>query len=322
MLSSAKKTLLFYTLCLRFKMTERGAHVAKAGKTLADFGYGFNEEGKLRQISDTGALTDKGFEFNTFKEHQLNQKRYEELGEVITEHVYGLLESNGMVKIPVPESTDESSGTFVFSTTKQLPKDSKLLVLIHGSGVVRAGQWSRSLIINHSLAAGTQLPYLERARKMGFEVISTNTNDNNRRGKPIQSSEDSVEHAVYVFEKYIIPSNPKAVAIVAHSYGGIVTMELARKFPEFFKTKVFAVGLTDSVHMAMRGGREVKDHIRNIARNWVTSAKPLDTSLTTGDPSDVPHYSAGHMQHEWTSYAAMSAVFDFISRRYDDFIKV
>lgn len=39
----------------------------------------------------------------------------------------------------------------------------KLLVLIHGNGVVRAGQWARRLIINEDLDSGTQIPYIKRA---------------------------------------------------------------------------------------------------------------------------------------------------------------
>ena len=45
----------------------------------------------------------------------------------------------------------------------------KLLVLIHGSGVVRAGQWARRLIINDCLDSGTQIPYIKRA----MEVLIT-----------------------------------------------------------------------------------------------------------------------------------------------------
>uniref|UniRef100_A0A1B0GIA4 Arb2 domain-containing protein n=1 Tax=Lutzomyia longipalpis TaxID=7200 RepID=A0A1B0GIA4_LUTLO len=303
-------------------MTDKATNLTKNGKTLADFGYGFNDEGKLRQLdAEKGTLTDKGFEFAVHKDHHANQRRYEELGEVITEYVYDLLESKGMVKLPVPETAKAGEGTFIYSTSKEFLNAEKLLVLIHGSGVVRAGQWSRSLIINHSIAAGTQLPYIEKARNMGFEVISTNTNDNHRDGKSIRYSEDSVEHAIYVWEKYIMPSNPKSVAIVAHSYGGIVTMELAKKFPEFFQEKVFAIGLTDSVHMGLKGPPALQEYLKSISRNWVGSSKPLDTKLSTEKSNDIPHYSAGHTQHEWTSYSCMSALFDFFTERLDIFTK-
>ena len=46
-------------------------------------------------------------------------------------------------------------------------KDS-LLCLIHGSGVVRAGQWARKLIINNSLDQGLNMVNIG---KMGLEIL-------------------------------------------------------------------------------------------------------------------------------------------------------
>lgn len=50
-----------------------------------------------------------------------------------------------------------------------LTNPQKLMVLIHGSGVVRAGQWARRLIINEDLDSGTQIPFIKRA--MDVSVI-------------------------------------------------------------------------------------------------------------------------------------------------------
>ena len=117
-------------------------------------------------------------------------------------------------------------------------------------GVVRAGQWARSIIINHSIAAGTVLPYIDQATELGYEVLVTNTNDNYRNNKEIKGSESPTKHAKTVWEKIVQPANPEAIAIVAHSYGGVVVTDLADKFPSDFKKKVFAIGFTDSVHSA------------------------------------------------------------------------
>ena len=38
------------------------------------------------------------------------------------------------------------------------------------------------------------------------------------------------------------------VALVAHSYGGVVALHLARRFEEQFRGAVFALAMTDSVH--------------------------------------------------------------------------
>lgn len=292
-------------------------------KTLEGFGYGFNDDGKLRQLDpETGKLTDKGFDFNIYTNATENQEHYEALGELITEWVYERLEQKvGLKRLVVPEGAEKpEEASFVFSTQERLERPKKLLVLIHGSGVVRAGQWARSLIINHSLDTGTQIPYIERARSLGYEVLLTNTNDNYRVSpsdgsrKPIKGSRSPTEHAVSVFEQYVIASNPESVAIVAHSYGGVVTVELAQRFPEFFKDKVFAVGFTDSVHSPSL----VPKGLIEIGRNWAASSEPLDTTLTV-TKNDLPRFSAGHTKHEMTSYACMDALFKFFEQRYEQF---
>lgn len=53
--------------------------------------------------------------------------------------------------------------SFIFMSEDALVNPDKLLVLIHGNGVVRAGQWARRLIINEDLDSGTQIPYIKRA---------------------------------------------------------------------------------------------------------------------------------------------------------------
>lgn len=50
-------------------------------------------------------------------------------------------ENVGLKKLPVPEDQDPSS--FIFASEDALSNPDKLMILIHGSGVVRAGQWAR-----------------------------------------------------------------------------------------------------------------------------------------------------------------------------------
>lgn len=102
----------------------------------------------MRQINaDDGTITDKPYEFEVSTNARHNQDRYEALGEVITEHVYQMLIDAGLHKIYIP-SPETDTSSFVFATKTDFKDTKKLLFLIHGSGVVRAGQWARSLIIN------------------------------------------------------------------------------------------------------------------------------------------------------------------------------
>lgn len=105
-------------------------------------------DGKLKQIDPTtNEFTENGYDFNVSSDPSHNQKRYEALGDIITEQVYTLLLDEGMVKHYLPDDLPKSTdSTFIF-TNKNFGSSDKLMVLIHGSGVVRAGQWARRLAI-------------------------------------------------------------------------------------------------------------------------------------------------------------------------------
>ncbi|GFR16716.1 cotranscriptional regulator FAM172A, partial [Trichonephila clavata] len=220
------------------------------------FGYRFNEFGQLRHIT-----TGEPFEFNLKKDdHLYNQKRYEALGEIVTNHVFHLLETEcNLIKMPIPldAATGEPS-TFIYHSEDAF-RNEKIVILIHGNGVVRAGQWSRRLIINDSLNSGTQIPFIKRAMGLGYGVFVLNTNDNRRflNGVfiKIRGSESAESHANYVWRHVIVPQvAAKQIAIIAHSYGGIVTVNLCRSFPDSFQKRVFAIAFTDSPHSLVNQG--------------------------------------------------------------------
>lgn len=101
--------------------------------------------------------------------------------QVINEYVYSLLEKEGLNRLPLPKqsSITEDKKSFIFASNDALENE-KILILIHGSGVVRAGQWARRLIINDSLFTGTQIPYIRKAKDLGYGLFVLNTNDNVR----------------------------------------------------------------------------------------------------------------------------------------------
>uniref|UniRef100_A0A8C6URB6 Family with sequence similarity 172 member A n=1 Tax=Neogobius melanostomus TaxID=47308 RepID=A0A8C6URB6_9GOBI len=145
-------------------------------ETLEEFEYAFNENGQLRHIR-----TGEPFVFNAREDlHRWNQKRYEALGEIITQYVYGLLETQcNMTRVYLPVDPAEGEPcSFIYVTKDALSNPSKLLVLIQGSGVVRAGQWARRLIINQDLNSGTQIPFITRAIQEGYGVMVLNPNEN------------------------------------------------------------------------------------------------------------------------------------------------
>lgn len=145
-------------------------------ETLDGFEYAFNEHGQLKHIH-----TGEPFLFN-YKEdlHRWNQKRYEAIGEIITKYVYECLEKDCHLKreiLPVDAVEDEPK-SFIYMSEDALTNPEKIMVLIQGGGVVRAGQWARRLIINEDLNSGTQIPFITRAKEEGYGVIVLNPNEN------------------------------------------------------------------------------------------------------------------------------------------------
>jgi len=294
-------------------------------ETLEGFGYRFNSCGQLRKIDPaTGKLSDTPFEFKVMpNNHHFNQRHYEALGEVITDHVYGLLETQGKLKKHYLKCKDEEDHSnrlesFVFMSDDIMTNSEKVLILIHGSGVVRAGQWARRLIINENLDTGTQLPFIERARKEGYAVVVTNTNDNyriiNNKKKFIQGSENPVNHLLTVWDQIIEKSPAKHVAIVAHSYGGVCTLELANQVEmQKFTSRVFGIAMTDSVHSMVHHSipHSLQKFLCKISRNWVSSGQPLDAEIQCS-ADDIERVSAGHPVHEMTTYCSTASIFRFL----------
>ncbi|XP_017301601.1 FAM172 family protein homolog CG10038-like [Diaphorina citri] len=276
-------------------------------KTMIELGYNFDENGELKKIDkSTGDLTKNPFEFHISDDADHNQKHYEALGEAITNYVYDLLTEEGLDKVrvpPVQPNSDPTLSSFIF-TSPDYEKSEKLMVLIHGSGVVRAGQWARSIIINKDLKSGTQLSYIRKAKDEGYGVIVMNTNDNTRDGVRIPGSESPESHAESVWKQCVVSSQARHIAIVAHSYGGVVTAHLISR--NWVSSEL---PLDSSLEESTSS-----DDVTRISRNWVSSERPLDSPLEESTSSDdVTRVSAGTRKHELTSWTAFPSVFEFFA---------
>ncbi|XP_031215656.1 cotranscriptional regulator FAM172A isoform X4 [Mastomys coucha] len=292
--------------------------------TLEGFEYAFNEKGQLRHIK-----TGEPFVFN-FREdlHRWNQKRYEALGEIITRYVYELLENDcNLKKISIPvDATESEPKSFIFMSEDALTNPQKLMVLIHGSGVVRAGQWARRLIINEDLDSGTQIPFIKRAVDEGYGVIVLNPNENyievEKQKMHKQSSSDGTDEPAGkrerkdrvsketkkrrdFYEKY---RNPQKEREMMQLFIRMIQREAD------VKSKVTAVALTDSVHNVwhQEAGKTIREWMRENCCNWVSSSEPLDTSVESMLP-DCPRVSAGTDRHELTSWKSFPSIFKFFA---------
>ncbi|XP_050401477.1 cotranscriptional regulator FAM172A homolog isoform X1 [Patella vulgata] len=291
-------------------------------ETLQEFGYDFNDKGELRDIQ-----TDEYYNFHHSEgDHRYNQKRYEALGEKITDYVYDLMEKETKLKrVYIPVDAEENAArSFIFMSEDALSNPDKLMVLIHGSGAVRAGQWSRKLIINDNLDKGTQLPYIREGIKQGYGIIVLNTNVNKVKlndgnEHPVKKNQTPEEHGIYVWQHFVLKSKAKNIAIVAHSYGGIVTLEVANKFTSDILSRVFAIGFTDSVHSVSHQIDDIAivDFLKEKAVNYVSSNKEQGEPVDSYEKHDCLRIAAGTNQHELTSWSCFNLLFDFIKDQYE-----
>lgn len=127
------------------------------------------------------------------------------------------------------------------------------------------------LIINNNLDMGTQIPYIQMGIDRKFGLIVMNPNDNLRGNEKIPQSSTSEEHACYVWKTYILESKAVNIVIVAHSYGGLLTVMLAHKFKRDFENRVKAVAMTDSVHSFT--GTKIPDILKRVRKNILSAYK-------------------------------------------------
>ncbi|XP_033611149.1 FAM172 family protein homolog CG10038 [Cryptotermes secundus] len=179
-----------------------------------------------------------------------------------------------------------------------------------------------SLLINDSLQSGSQIPFIKRARELGYAIIVMNPNENTKvvGGKiiKIKNSQNAKEHAHYIWKHYVKEMTPKHIAIIAHSYGGFLTVDLATQYYSDFHSRVFAIALTDSVHSLemQKVPPRVSEYLQKVSRNWASHDTPLDTPLPSKMAGDIPRVSAGHTRHEMTSWSSFESVFTFLQERY------
>ncbi|XP_065183421.1 cotranscriptional regulator ARB2A-like [Sycon ciliatum] len=280
--------------------------------TLAGFGLEFSPDG--------GRLLDRDGEAFVFDERPgdkaYNQARYEALGRCVTEHIYSLMVAQcGMQRaiVPIDSVREGDPTTCLFHTRDLLSNEFKLMVLIQGSGAVRAGQWARSLIINDSLESGSQIPFIQQAQEHNYAVIVLNPNDNyglDLSGKrvPIEGSETPEAHTEYAFDHFVKRSPARVVNIVGHSYGGHIVNALAKK-SAVFRERVTQIALTDSTG-SLRGCDEAtQSWLSERTVNWASSAESIGTAIKEASGTQVRSVSAGVAVHERTSSAAMDSIF-------------
>ncbi|XP_069708446.1 putative protein ARB2BP [Phaenicophaeus curvirostris] len=300
--------------------------------------YDFNIKGELRHLD-----TNESFVFNYYKNaHEQNHKRYQVLGHLITQYVYGLLERVCILqKVYIPiDATEDEPRSFFFMSENALTSSLSLIVLLQDRGVFHAGQWGRRTIVREGLGHGTQIPYIKTALQSHRGVIVLNPNDNFVDAKtekerlsfysreealsstqsigwiPKRGSSTPEEHTIYVWDNFISKSTVKNVAFIAHGYGGLVFVDLLVQRKWEVMNKVYSVAFIDSMHNVQhqtRSDPQIQEWIQKHCCEWVSNCKPLDKAFSSCMKVNCPTVSARVEKYDLAPSCCLRAIFKHLN---------
>lgn len=287
---------------------------------IRSLGYEYRND-RLVQIG-----CDRGYEFKSAGE-------YDALAEAVCQYIPLLLEEEaGLSPLWLPLGVSPGEGCPVF-VSRGYEQAEKLLLIIQGSGRVRAGVWGCSLCINESLGRGTMMPYLQKASEAGYGVMVLNPNENTVEGQKVVGSETFERHVAYVMDKVVTTRCAAAeIDILAHSHGGWALMHyLGRsgldRSAAMLARKIRHIAFTDSYHSRGQLG-QLPPLIRALLNdpqrcmNFVPHSSPAGTQVTewlsqeytfTAEEKGCACTSTGVLDHASTNDAAMEAVFELIN---------
>ncbi|KAJ3451368.1 fam172 family protein [Anaeramoeba flamelloides] len=128
----------------------------------------------------------------------------------------------------------------------------------------------------------------------------------------VPENNSPTKHMEYIWKTFITKTKA-SIYIVAHSYGGYLTVTLLNTYKKNFQKRVAKIAFTDSVHsynddfFSKKQNKWFYEH----AQNWVRSSKKLGV-LVFKKNQGVKCVSAGHVEHKWTSATSISQVFEYL----------
>lgn len=175
---------------------------------------------------------------------RMNQAEYEKVGDIVTGYIQQVMKTRfNMQEVWVgDDSKPNAPKVNIFLSDDFYTNAGRCLVLIQGTGAVRAGQWARSLCVNESLTMGSMLPMLEFAKATGQSVIVFNPNmaKDPLSGVAVPHCDSMDAHCRYIWERFMNRRTCPATSItlMAHSAGGRCTASLLKNYKADFMARV------------------------------------------------------------------------------------
>eukprot|EP00960_Hanusia_phi_P052470 761475-Hanusia_phi.AAC.1 len=267
------------------------------------------------------------------------EEHYEVLASFVREHVFNLLLRRGMRQLK-----NEQCGLLLPDRQKRLgalaPKvlvtddyetAETLVVIVHKSGTVRTGQWSRRACICCSLEEGSVVAYMERIkeRKWAAILLDPASCDDD----PMPDEVASSEHVLCSWDHLIERAEAKRVFFIAHELGGKSVLTLLQQRLDGMMKRCAGIALVDGMHAGTWYPFNVKAEYRLFlnerCRNWIRSEKSLgehlsqdeDTfgravrPLSADDP--ITLISSGTVDRQRVAIMAMEGIFKFFDQLHD-----
>ena len=177
----------------------------------------------------------------TLKKYSLHKDAdFDKLGSLVWDWIQAyMIDVFGMQKVFVPfdeHATENKARAPIFVSSDWYSNSKRALVLIQGTGQVRAGCWSRSVCVKDTIELGSMIPDIEFAQKNGFSVIVMNPNyDEDENGICVDDLiEPMTKHTNYVWDNFVENGKwpAKEIFIIAHSAGGSWTQDIILEHQE------------------------------------------------------------------------------------------
>ena len=236
--------------------------------------------------------------------------------------LFNLITNQKLIPIYVPFfddylKKDSSLEQCVILISKDFPSNSKCLIMIQGAGHVTLGEWANSVCINEGLSMGSMIPFVEKAKKMGFSILIMNPNERyGLDGKKNLIFNNMKEHCLYVYENLILKNDKiKDIYFISHSLGGECNVEILKKFEkDLLNNRIRKIAFTDGLqggacHSLSKDGIK---KFREISRNYIASQEKQGKFLETESYfSGCDVYSSGVNIHEYTTGNVLNEVYKF-----------
>ncbi|ETV86664.1 AGC/AKT protein kinase [Aphanomyces astaci] len=197
----------------------------------------------------------------------------------------------GFQEVYLPSNSPQHLKCNVFVSSNYLTAK-KLVLFVAVSRGLSPGIWSRGLILNSGVRAGSMLAYFRKALDEGYGIIVPNPNKNavmmrdSNKKVPIPGSASPEEHMDSVWDAFVSPADAKRVFFIGYSYGGVLVKYLLHSRGEALLRRNGAVALIESSHRIEDCDTQtVKSLLAHRAMYWeVNHDVPLQAKMDGDAP--------------------------------------